>query len=407
MSLITYVTRIHFADRVIEDALGEELARLGVRRPLVVTDAGAEGDEDLERLMAALPGRRAPVLAADPDMPLTPLARAVRARARAEGCDALLALGGPAALDGARLAGLAGGPDASGPEGGGARPRLVAAPGRWLPVVVVPTLPGQGMGLFPVLRLEPAGEEEPPRSLACDGLVPALVLCDPTLGADLAPARLAASGFDALIHCIEAWLATGWNPPADGIALEGVRRAVGGAFGGGAAALLRAVEAPQDTGARRELLAAGLNAGLAAPKGLGAVHALAHALEAHLRPGLPAADPWHGRLHAALMPHVLAFNAPAVPGRLAQLAQAMGLGPDETPAEALARLGARLGLPGTLAGLGIGPGALAGIARRAEADPANRTNPRLARAADHARLLEAAGAGQPQEQARASGAPQG
>lgn len=383
MALITYMTRIHFADRVIEDALADELIRLGMRRPLVVADLDGRTGDDLERLLAALPGQNAPMFAADPNQPLTESAAAVRMRAVAEGCDGLVAQGGSAALDCARLAGLGivrpAAPTAA------RRGRATRASSGKLPVVAVPTLPGQGMGLCPALRLEPSGEEPLPRRLMSDELVPALLLCDPTLGLDVTPERLAASGFDALTHCIEAYLATAWNPPADGIALEGVRRA--------AASLPRAVETPRDIDARRELLAAGLNAGLAAAKGLGAVHALAHALETHLRPATAAADPWHGALHAALIPPVLAFNAPAVPERLALLAEVMGLGRKEAVQAGLARLGARLGLPDTLVGLHLDAAALARVARLAEADPANLTNPRLASAEDHARLLMAAGAG--------------
>ena len=390
MSLITYVTRIHFADRVIEDALAEELTGLRVTRPLVLTDADTRGCGDLDRLVAALPGRAPQVIRTDADQPLTLQAETVRARAMADGCDGLLALGGRAALDCARLAGLPGPPVGKGAGACGLQKTLArAAVGtsrcerRRLPSILVPTLPGEGLGLSPALRLEPAGADDPAGSFMSDGLVPDLVLCDPTLGYDLPPERLAASGFDALTHCIEAWLGTGWNPPADGIALEGVRLAAG--------SLVRAVETPDDIGARRALLAAGLNAGLAAPKGLGAVHALAHALEAHPRTAGAAA--MHGRYHAALIPHVLAFNAPAVPERLALLGRAMGLEPGETPADALARLGDRLGLPRTLAGLDLPAGALEEVARRAEADPSSRTNPRLACAADHARMLSAAGAG--------------
>jgi 4-hydroxybutyrate dehydrogenase len=320
MSLIGYATRIHFADRVLEDALPEELHALGVRRPRLVADAAGQAGDAPERLTDALPPGMGLVL---------------------DGADAIVALGGPAALDaGRRQARDAG-----------------------LPVVALPTTTAS-VGLGP---LQDGGTAP----------VPALILCDATLTMGAGRAATAAAGMDALIHCIEAYLGTAWNPPADGIALEGVRRA--GAW------LERAVADGQDIEARREMLAAALNAGLAAQKGLGGVHALAHALEAES--GLVA---HHGQLHAALLPPVIAFNAPAVADRLAPLRQALRLGARADVTAALAGLGRRIGLPDRLAAFGLDAGALDRVAARAAEDPANRTNPRHATAADYRRMLEAA-----------------
>lgn len=352
MSLITYVTRIHFADRVLEDALAEEVQKLGLRRPLVVTDAAGEGDDLFDRLCDALPvGCAAHPLRAV----AVPGAAALETGAAAfaqGGCDGVLGLGGPAALDLARALGQAG--------------PAAAARGGTVPVIAIPTTTA-GVGLGPcVLR---AGPAPPP--------VPALILCDPTLTTGADAAQTAAAGMDALTHCIESYLGTTWNPPADGIAIDGVRRA--------GAHLERAVRDGQDIEARREMLAAALNAGLAAQKGLGGVHALAHALEAEA--GLV---PRHGMLHAALLPPVLAFNAPAVADRFGLLREALHLPPGLDLTEALAALGARVGLPGRLDPLRLDDRALRRIARRAAEDPANRTNPRLATASDYLHMLEQA-----------------
>jgi alcohol dehydrogenase class IV len=341
MSLIAYLTRIHFADRVVDDALAVELRALGVRRPAVVTDAAGEADDLYDRICDALP----------PEVRVLPLRRAeaaeaavlARLAAAAGGCDGVIGLGGPVALNLARALG---------------RERAV-------PVIALPTTTASvGIGPLPRALGGPAAP------------VPALVLCDPTLTMAQDAADTAAAGMDALTHCIEAWLGTTWNPPADGMALDGARRA--------AAWLPRAVAEGQDPEARRELLAAALNAGLASQKGLGGVHALAHALEAEAGPGVR-----HGWLHAALLPPVMAFNAPAVADRFAPLAAVLGLAAGDLPG-ALAGLGVRLGLPRGVAGLGLGRGALARVAARAAEDPANLTNPRHAVAADYLRMLEAA-----------------
>ncbi len=342
MSLIAYVTRIHFADRVLEDALPEELRKLALTRLLILTDAAGEADDAFDRVVDALPA--GVTHAALRDLPLPPLAEdaaAAAALAAHEGCDGLVAVGGAPVLTLARAAGLAAG----------------------LPVVAIPTTTaGVGLGPMP-LPFGPAP-------------VPALILCDPTLTLATGPEATAAAGMDALTHCLEAYLGTTWNPPADGMALEGLRRAAGH--------LERAVLAGNDLNARREVLAAALNGGLASQKGLGGVHALAHALEAEA--GLAAR---HGMLHAALLPPVMAFNAPAIAGRLDPVACALRLSPGADVAAALAALGRRVGLPGDLGALGLDRQAMGRVAKVAAEDAANRTNPRHATATDYLAMLEA------------------
>jgi alcohol dehydrogenase class IV len=359
MSLITYVTRIHFADRVLEDALPEELSRLGVRRILIVTDAPGDGEDIFERVTNALPAGCDCVPLRGIRTPVEPqeATHAIEVIATMR-CDAVLGLGGPAALDLARLAGQGVGGARSGP----------------LPVIAVPTTTASvGLGPLPQGTRATNGR----RTTAGCQPVPAVVLCDPTLTLATDPMMTAASGMDALTHCIETYLGTTWNPPADGIALEGVRRA--GAY------LERAVRDGQDLEARREVLAAALNAGLAAQKGLGGVHALAHALENEA--GLSAR---HGWMHAALLPPMLGFNAPAVGDRFAALCEALRLGPGADLPKALAALGARLSLPLRLDSLRLDHPALKRVARKAADDPANLNNPRLAHTEDYLRILEEA-----------------
>lgn len=149
------------------------------------------------------------------------------------------------------------------------------------------------------------------------------------------------------------------------MALDGLPRA--------ALALGRVVTHGKDGNARREKLSAALNAALTGQKGLGAVHALARALE----PLLPEDTP-HGWLHAALLPAVLRFNAPAAGERYPMRAEALRLPPGVDLGPALQAIGVRPGLPGTLAGLALDAGACDRAAALAAEDPANRTNPRHA-----------------------------
>ncbi len=345
MSLITYVTRIHFADRILEDALPEEMRKLAIGRPLVVTDAAAGIDEGIERLADAMPGACRPVwLEPLRDLPGAQASRIAAESFRNDDCDGIVALGGAAALDLSRRLGVR----------RGDRPA---------PLVAIPT-PTASVGLGPVAG---AGDQPPG--------TPSVILCDPTLTVGLDAAGTAACGIDALTHCIEAYLGTTYNPPADGIALEGVRRA--------GAHLEKAVADGRDLEARREMLAAALNAGLAAQKGLGGADAVARALEAEA--GIAAR---HGWLHAAILPRVIAFNAPAVEERFAAIREALRLPPGMDLAAALAELGSRIGLPGRIGFLGLEEAALRRAARTAAADPVSRTNPRHATAEDYLRLLE-------------------
>src|SRR5690606_23240980 len=147
----------------------------------------------------------------------------------------------------------------------------------------------------------------------------------------------------------------------------------------------RAVGHGGDLHARREMMAAAMNGALAFQKGLGSVHAMSHALGGLSEPGRH-----HGALNAVLLPHALAFNAPAVQHRYAALTEAMGLGPGEDLAEAIDALRARLGLPGSLGAMGVVRADVEVAAPLAEEDHANRTNPRRATASDYRAMMLAA-----------------
>lgn len=352
MSLIAYVTRIHFADRVLEDALSVELKKLGVLRPAIVTDLAGEWDDLYAAVCECLSPRAVPLAVRRvPSLPTAAWLADTGAALSLHRADGVIGLGGVGALDVARVLGARG-------RGGAG-----------VPVITLPTT-SQSVGLGPVARaLVAAGGAE--------GATPALVLCDPTITTAAPPLLTAAAGMDALTHCVEAYLSPAWNPPADGIALDGARRAIKW--------LERAVRDGSDLEARREMLAAALDAGLAAQKGVGGVHALSRAIEAE-----PQVDFPHGLLHAALLPPVLAFNRPATEDRVDGLRQALDLPARADVSEAMAALGVRLGLPSRLHGVTLDADAVARIALRAAEDPAHRATPRHATTADIRGLLEAA-----------------
>lgn len=351
MSLITFLTRVHFADGVLEDALPEAMRRLATRRPLLLTDADGRYGQTLTRIEDAMSPDV--VLTSFPKLPHSVSADRLSAANQvlsAGECDSIISIGGKTAMDFGRLLAA---------KHTGARAH---------PLIAIPTTVAT-VGLGPVHM---PGITKP-RTAA----LPAAILCDATMTLDSDKQTLAANGFNALTNCVEAFLATAYNPPADGIALEGIRRS--------ALFLERAVAEHGNLDAHRELLAVALNAGLASQKGLGGVEALARATQAACDINLA-----HGRLHPAVMRPVLAFNAPAVGSQYERIVEAMALPGQNHVVDALSTISSRLGLPETLTSLEIDSARLDHVAERAAADPANLTNPRHATQADYRALLDQA-----------------
>lgn len=159
------------------------------------------------------------------------------------------------------------------------------------PLVAIPTTGGPGVEMVPA--------------------APSLTICDPALALSLPPDLTAATGLDALGHCIESFLATGFQPFADAAAVEGLRHIFRG--------LEAAIQDGADIAARSAMAVGSMLGGAAANKGLGVAHALARAVE-------PDAPGRHATLAAVLLPHALRFNREAAEPRMADLASRVGLG---------------------------------------------------------------------------------
>jgi alcohol dehydrogenase class IV len=204
-----------------------------------------------------------------------------------------------------------------------------------------------------------------------------VAICDPELTLGLPPMLTAATGMDAIAHCIETFMAPAFNPAADGIALDGLWRAW--------EHIERATAEPGDREARMNMMSASMQGALAFQKGLGCVHSLSHALGG-INPKLH-----HGTLNAIFLPAVVDFNANAPTVRderkLERLRHAMGLEADANIGTAIEDMTRRLGLPTRLSEIGVDESLFAGIVEGALHDHSHKTNPREASSADYLSML--------------------
>ena len=380
MAHIQYITQIHLDAGVVE-RLREECLRVGITKPLVISDAGVRAAGVLDRALTALGDLPHAVFDATPSNPTEAAVHQAAAVYRAHSCDGLIAVGGGSSIDLAK--GVAIAATHAGPlvgfatiEGGSAR-----ITDRVAPLIAVPTTAGTGSEVARGAILIVADG----RKLGFHSwhLVPKTALLDPELTLGLPPSLTAATGMDAIAHCMETFMAPAVNPPADGIALDGLQR--------GWAHIERATRDGRDIDARWQMMSASMQGAMAFQKGLGCVHSLSHSLG--------GVDPrlHHGTLNAMFLPAVIRFNAAAASirqeQRLQRMAQAMGLaGCDDQGhaiADAIMAMNARLGLPTGLAAMGVTPELFERVIDGAMADHCHKTNPRIATRDDYLAILEA------------------
>jgi 4-hydroxybutyrate dehydrogenase len=374
MATITYLTTIHFDFGALA-LLPGELKRLGVACPLVVTDRGVASAGLLARVLEAIgSGFDAQVWDGTPANPTEDAVMAAAQVYRDRGCDGLVAVGGGSSIDLAKAVGLIA--THSEPlmqyaavEGGVAR-----ITSRVAPLIAVPTTAGTGseVGRGSVIVMRDGRK----LGLLSPNLLPKVALCDPELTLGLPAVLTAATGMDAMAHCIETFCAPSVNPPAEAIALDGLRRA--------SANIEIATRDGSNRQARWEMMMAAMEGAMAFQKGLGAVHALSHPMGA-----LPGRPLHHGTLNAVLLPAVLEFNAPVLEGKRATLNAGLGLAADADPAAHIRTLNSRLGLPAGLGAMGVTRADFGAVADAALKDHCHQTNPRLASRDDYLAMLDA------------------
>ena len=376
MAFIYYVTQVQFEFGAIQ-LLRQECARVGITRPLIVTDPGVKAAGILQKALDALPGMPVAVFDQTPSNPTEAAVRAAAALYQSSGCDGLIAVGGGSAIDCAK--GVAIAATHEGPlttyatiEGGSLKITERAAP-----LIAVPTTSGTGSevarGAIIIV--------DDHRKLGFHSLhlVPKAAICDPELTLGLPAHLTAATGMDAIAHCMETFMSAAFNPPADGIALDGLAR--------GWSHIERATRDGSDREARLNMMSASMQGAMAFQKGLGCVHSLSHSLG--------GVDPrlHHGTLNALFLPAVVRFNAEAESvqkeHRLDRMARAMGLASGSEIPDAIKGMNARLGLATGLGALGVQRAQFGQIIEGAMADHCHKTNPRLASVEDYEAMLEA------------------
>ncbi|HTM50368.1 MAG TPA: iron-containing alcohol dehydrogenase [Bryobacteraceae bacterium] len=337
------------------DELPRELARRGIRRPLLVTDAGLAGTAVFERVAKLAPGAVA-YTGVEPN----PTERNVLdgvARYRESQCDGILGLGGGSPLDAAKAIRLKITHDLPLADyddllDGAARisPDLP-------PYIAIATTSGTGseVSRSTVITLAQTNRKT---VIFSPHLIPTLALSDPELTRHMPPHITSGTGMDAFTHNVEAYLSKGYHPVCDAVALQGAKLAWDN--------LPRVMESPGDLEARANMMMSSMMGAIAFQKGLGAVHSLAHPLSSDC--GMH-----HGTSNAVLLPVVLEYNRDSVGGRMADLAALFGGG---DPAARVRELNTRLGIKPRLRDWGVTEDILPELAGKAVQDGCHQLNPR-------------------------------
>jgi len=383
ISRFSFPTTIHFgpgARRLVAAHLAEQ----GIRRPLVVTDRGLAALPLLPAFVAELAGLDVAVYSDIWGNPVRSQVANGAAAFKAHAADAVVGLGGGAALDVAKAVALMATHPGDVLEYAWDHPQVrpIEAPLPWF--VALPTTAGTGseVGRSSVVSDDVTHVK---KIIFSPKLLARAVFADPELTLGLPAAITAATGMDALTHNVESYLSPEYHPLCDGIALEGVRIA--------ARALPLAVRDGGNLQARSDMLMSSMMGAIAFQKDLGAVHSCAHALST-------VADLHHGLANGIMIDHVMRFNLPAASAKMAELARVAGVAgvsgmADAAAAQAfigwLARMKADLGIPATL---GANPSArpvtkadIPALTEVALKDTCHLTNPRPCTREDFARMF--------------------
>ncbi|MGD1934114.1 MAG: iron-containing alcohol dehydrogenase [Candidatus Phaeomarinobacter sp.] len=375
MATLSYLntTHIDFGSRSM---VADTMKQLGIKRPMIVTDKGIVAAGLLDKVREAMGNEFSPeIYDGTPENPTEEATLEALAQYKDAGCDGVISLGGGSSMDLAKGLVLLATHDGdltqfAAVEGGSG---LI---GETAPHIAMPTTAGTGseVSVGSVIITKDGRK----LIFASQHLIPKVALCDPELTLGL-PARMtAATGMDAITHCIEAVISPMDNPPAEAVGLDGLRRAFKMGY------LEKAVADGQDQDARYNMMMAASEGAMAFIKGLGAVHSMSHAcgrvkeLKLH-----------HGTLNAVILPAVLRYNSDFVGDKYDRIREAMGLAANADLADEIEALNARIGIPKNLGEMGVSMDT-PGIVENAVTDVSTFTNPRPLEASDFEKLFEQA-----------------
>ena len=359
--------------------MGEHAAKLGLTKPLIVTDQGSAGLPFIDVLRQALlsAGIGSEVFADVAPNPRDSDIALARKAYLEGGHDSVIAIGGGSGMDAGKATALTAhnecdvwqfdyDSDVPGLPVDHVFPKLIC----------IPSTAGTGAETESTAMVTHS-ERGMKLCVWHPDLKPSLTLLDPEITLGLPATLTAWTGIDAMVHAIEAYCVPDYHPMCDGVALEAL--ALIGRW------LPSAVEEPGNLTARGGMQVGACLAGVSFLKGLGLVHAISHMVGADF-------DTHHGLTNAIVLPAVLKFNAPAIQDKLPAMCRALGLtgGDFESFYSAICQLLDRLSVPVTLAEIGVPAEAARTLAEKAHQDAAAGTNPRAADVATIERLtLEA------------------
>ena len=354
---ISYLTKVQFGAGALSD-LAEVMANVGITRPLVVTDQPL-----VELGFVAKLGLADPIVFAD--IQSNPTESSVLKGLesyREHGCNGFIALGGGSPIDAAKAMAILATHDIQLEDAAYIRGGLDRITSEMPPLIAIPTTAGTGTEVGRGSLVTMASGQK--LAIISPHIIPNWSIVDPELTLNLPPTLTAATGMDALSHCIETAISRVFNPVAEGIALDGLKR--------GWDNLKIAFENPFDIAARSEMMMCAMQGALSFQKGLGLVHSISHPLGALQQRALH-----HGTLNSVLMPHVLRFNEPDCRLVLGKIGEMLGIsGGVGGIAQALTTYSDSMDLPLSLSAMGVEDEDLVGIEPLAVADHCSLTNPR-------------------------------
>ena len=360
MATITYPTLMEIDFGAIQ-VLGKALKRNGITRPLICTDKGVVDCGVFDMARSVLPNEVTPtIFDGTPGNPTEKAVREALILYQENECDGIIAIGGGSSIDlgkGVALTASHKGPINDWSAMNGGKDKIGNAP----PIIAIPTTAGTGseVGGGSVLITDDGHKVV----IVSPNLIPKMAICDPELTLSLPKNLTAATGMDAMAHCIEAFLTPAINPPAAAIGLDGLERVV--------KYLKRAVDDGNDRDARWNMMMAASEGAMAFAKGLGSVHSMSHAVGAN-----EELQAHHGTLNAIFLPTVLRFNAAHVGDKYAQLRRAMGLTANANISDWISEYNMSLGLPENLGAMGVVDDMVPDLALHCMTDACHFSNPK-------------------------------